>query len=887
MEKISKRRIEILVVGVVISVLALCSYLCYGKVPATVSPQAIEGVLDLREWDSASVVKLDGEWEFYWGQLLEPATFIPEQSIIEKAFYTVPQKWENYKPKVSSNSDGYATYRLVIRLKEAGKYVAFKMPEVATAYKMYINGKLVTAVGVVGEDIATSKAKYLPQMVNFYSERQDIELVIQVSNFAHHKGGIKSSLWLDLGQTGYSLWEKQVNFQVFMLGIFFIMAVYHFGLYALRRKDKPALYFGLLCLLIALRTMTTGEIIIMSMFPWLEWEVLMKLEYLSYYIAVPIFIKFIYHLYASSASSRIPSGFEILGLLFSSVVLLTPVKIFSRTLLWYDLIAILGCIYLGNLLLRAVMDKKKGASSFAVGVFIFLSMVVNDMLFARGMIATCEMVPLGLFIFIFFQALALSTRFSRAYADLEQVSVELGHSNEKIRHILESIMDGFFALDHEARFTYVNKEAQALLQKSQGELLGKIIWDEFPDLKNTLPRTKPQRGMGETAVAFEMYWDRLGLWLEISAYPLQDGLSVFVRNIQERKQAEEKIREYTEMLKEQVRLLDLDPDYTFERGLDGVIRFWSCGAEHGYDWTKEEAVGKVAYTLLNTQFPEPLEEINKELMSNGRWMGELTETKRDGSIVVVRSCWLLKRGVDGKPVGVLELNKDITEQKNMEKGIARLDCLNVIGQMAAGISHEVRNPMTTVHGFLQWLSQKETNTKYKEYYTLMMSELDRATEILNGYLSVAKPREPEFKVQNINEIILSLHPLLQADACKIGKKIMLELGEVPEVLVDGGEIRQLVLNLFRNGLEAMNEKGEVVTISTIVQKGKIVLSVGDEGTGIDKEILSKLGTPFLSTKDAGTGLGLAVCYSIVARHKAEIKVLTGWEGTTFSIHFNI
>jgi|GEM_PF-1600512 len=887
MKTLGKRKRWLLLPYIVIIVIALCSYFCYEKVADT-SPRAFEGVLDLTKWDLADggPVKLDGEWEFYWGQLLEPADFLKSQKSVVKDFFIVPNKWNQYKPDTSSNGDGYATYRLTIKLNEKGQYLTLKLPEVATAYKLYLNGKIITGVGRVGRDVTSSRAQYLPQVVNIYAAEQDIELVIQVSNFAHHKGGIKSSFWLGLGQAGYSLWEKEINFEVFMLGIFFIMAVYHFGLYILRRKDKSALYFGCFCFLIALRTISTGEIVVMNLFPWIEWEILMKMEYLSYYISVPVFVTFIYHLYASNTSYKIIYGFAIIGLLFSSVVLLTPVKYFANTLPWYNGITILACIYLGILLLKAILDEKKGASSFAFGVFIFLSMVVNDMLFARGMIPTCEMVPIGLFIFIFFQALALSTRFSRAYATLEQVSMELGHSNAKISHILESIMDGFLALDHEGRFTYVNREAQALLQKSQEQLLGKKLWDEFPAIEGILPWEEWQKGAGGKVAPFEAYWEKLGVWLEISAYPQEDGVSVFIRNIQERKQAEEKIRQYTEMLKEQVRLLDLDPDYTFERNLDGVIIFWSHGAELGYKWTKEEAVGKFAYTLLNTQYPQPLEEINKELMTNGRWMGELIETTGDGQIVVVRSCWLLKRGVNGKPVGVLELNKDITEQKNMEKEIARLDRLKVIGQMAAGISHEVRNPMTTVHGFLQWLARKECNNKYKEYYTLMMSELERANEILNGYLSVARQREPEFKVQSINEILLSLRPLLQADAFKIGKELRLDLGEVPESTLDGGEIRQLILNLCRNGLEAMGAKGEVLRISTFVQEEGVVLSVQDEGPGIDKDMMEKLGTPFLSTKDAGTGLGLAVCYGIVARHKANIKVLTNKEGTTFLIRFN-
>ncbi|WP_378955252.1 7TM diverse intracellular signaling domain-containing protein [Pelosinus sp. sgz500959] len=886
-EYIRKKKIGLQMIGVVMAAMGLLIYVCQID-DVEKAPQAVHGVMDLTQWDlvDKGTIKLDGEWEFYWGELLEPSDFLGNKKLRTDTYFSVPNKWNNYKPGDSSTGDGCATYRLNVKLQEAGKYLSIQIPDVATAYKLYINGKLLSVVGSVGQEAATSKPRYFPQIVSFYTDQQNIELVIQVSNFAHQKGGIKSSLLLGLDQSGHKWREKQMGFEMFILGIFFIMSIYHFGLYLLRTKDKAALYFGLFCLLIAIRTIVTGEILLMSIVPSLDWQLLIKIEYLSYYLSVPVFVKFIYHLYASNTSPKISNSIKSMSLVFSGVVIFMPVKNFAKTLIWYDVITLLACIYIGMMLIRAVRSKQEGAGRFIFGVFIFLGTVINDMFFAQGLLRTCEMVPVGLFIFIFFQALALSTKSSRAYAKLEKVSMELQQSNDKVIHILESIMDGFFALDNQARFTYVNREAEFLLQKSQEQLLGKVIWDEFPGSDQSLAYGQYRKViMKKIPAHFEIFLDRLGLWLEVSAYPLQDGLSVFVRNIQERKQAEDQIRDYTEKLKEQIRLLDLDPDYTFEWNLDGIIVFWNHGAELGYQWTKDEALGKKASVLLETQFPQPLQEINDELMANGRWMGEIIQRRRDGTTVVVRSCRLLKRGVDGKPSGVLEFNKDITEQKNIEKEMARLDRLSLIGQMAASISHEVRNPMTTVRGFLQLLAKKESNVKYGEYYELMLSELDRANEILNEYLSVARGREPNFRLQSMNEICSSLKPLLEADAFKAGKDIEFDLGNIPDLVLDGGEIRQLILNLCRNGLEAMVDDGHTMRIATFLQGENVILSVCDEGVGIPKEVIGRLGTPFLTTKDKGTGLGLAVCYGIATRHKASIEVSSHLKGTTFTIKF--
>jgi PAS domain S-box-containing protein len=239
--------------------------------------------------------------------------------------------------------------------------------------------------------------------------------------------------------------------------------------------------------------------------------------------------------------------------------------------------------------------------------------------------------------------------------------------------------------------------------------------------------------------------------------------------------------------------------------------------------------------------------------------------------------------VDGTLL-VLEMGIDITERKKLEQEILRLDRLNLIGEMAAGLAHEIRNPMTTVRGFLQILSNKKSQTEYRTYYNLMIEELDQANMIITEFLSLAKNKVVHLQAQNLNEIVMSLYPLIKADALLTDKYVQLDLGEIPVLKLDLKEIRQLILNLARNGLEAMSPGG-VLTISTFIDNEAVVLSVKDQGKGIEPELLEKLGTPFLTTKDTGTGLGLPICYSIAARHHAKIKVDTDSTGTCFYVRF--
>jgi len=162
--------------------------------------------------------------------------------------------------------------------------------------------------------------------------------------------------------------------------------------------------------------------------------------------------------------------------------------------------------------------------------------------------------------------------------------------------------------------------------------------------------------------------------------------------------------------------------------------------------------------------------------------------------------------------------------------------------------------------------------------------LDRVNSIITAFLSLARVKTADLRVQNLNSIIKVILPLIEADALNADKNVYAELADIPDIPLNEEEIRQLVLNLSRNGLEAMFP-GERLTIKTFADGDDVVLAVQDQGVGIAPEIMERLGTPFLTTKDKGTGLGLSVCYSIASRHNAVINAETGPDGTIFRVRF--
>ena len=227
-----------------------------------------------------------------------------------------------------------------------------------------------------------------------------------------------------------------------------------------------------------------------------------------------------------------------------------------------------------------------------------------------------------------------------------------------------------------------------------------------------------------------------------------------------------------------------------------------------------------------------------------------------------------------------------TKQLGMNAELLRLDRLNLVGEMAAGIGHEIRNPLTTVRGYLQWYSNKDEYTELQAPFTTMIDELDRANSIITDFLSLSKNKAIKLTTGNINGVLDALFPMLQAKAFESNHDLLIEKGELPEIPLDDNELRQLILNLVRNGFDAMYPGG-TLTIKSYVEEDMVVLAVCDTGQGIPPLILNKLGTPFVTTKDNGTGLGLAICYQIAARHGAKIVVETSVSGTIFYVKFKL
>lgn len=228
--------------------------------------------------------------------------------------------------------------------------------------------------------------------------------------------------------------------------------------------------------------------------------------------------------------------------------------------------------------------------------------------------------------------------------------------------------------------------------------------------------------------------------------------------------------------------------------------------------------------------------------------------------------------------------QDITEKVEIEEQLRKSETLNVIGELAAGIAHEIRNPMTALKGFIQLL-EGSIKEEHEMYYQVITSELERIDSIINEFLLLAKPQAIRFQEKDINQIMKETIDLLNAQAVLHNVQFNTHYDEqMPLIFCEPNQLKKVFVNLIKNAIEVMPDGGTITVMTRQNGKSQIHISIQDEGFGISKEKLKKLGEPFYTTKERGTGLGLMVSYRIIEEHKGLIRIESEeGKGTIFHI----
>lgn len=278
--------------------------------------------------------------------------------------------------------------------------------------------------------------------------------------------------------------------------------------------------------------------------------------------------------------------------------------------------------------------------------------------------------------------------------------------------------------------------------------------------------------------------------------------------------------------------------------------------------------------------------INKDKDVNKEYEGYLIT--RDGLNKQISATYSPILNIDNEIIGAISIVQDLTEKKEKQQKLINQEKLALLGQLGATIVHETRNFLTTIKGSSQLIGIYSEDLRIKEYANRINISTDEVNRIITDFLSLSKPRETELLEVSFNDLILSMRGIIETSSLLEGIDLVLDLDyDERYILCDETQIRQVILNICKNAVEAMSEvKSPLLRISSGLRmdSNEIFIKISDNGNGMPKDMIKRIGTPFYSTKKNGTGLGLNACFNIIKEHNGKIEIQSKvGKGTTFTI----
>ncbi|MBL7662507.1 GAF domain-containing protein [bacterium] len=391
--------------------------------------------------------------------------------------------------------------------------------------------------------------------------------------------------------------------------------------------------------------------------------------------------------------------------------------------------------------------------------------------------------------------------------------------------------------------------------------------------------------LGFDSVKQEKRWSKEAIQL------LQVAAEMFI-NALERKKAEEQIRAHAA-------ILDITRDAIIVTDNDDCIIFWNKGAEDLYGWKAAEAIGKSTQELLSPGLEETLINQRLDFYTRGEWRGERQQLTKSGQQIVVESRRTVMRNELNEPRSILIVNTDISEKKKWEEQVVRASKLESVGLLAGGIAHDFNNILTAIVGNISISKNAlDPTSTINDHLTKAERAVFRAKDLTQQLLTFARGGSPIKTTASLQDLINETVEF----ACR-GGNCRCEI-DIPDFLwpveVDVGQFGQVIQNLVINAVQAMPNGGIISircanvelpqdvdgSITVSLTPGKYVrIEVSDQGSGIHPDHLIKIFDPYFTTKDTGTGLGLATTYSIMRKHNGEVTVDSALgQGTTFKLY---
>ncbi|QGQ93985.1 PAS domain S-box protein [Paenibacillus psychroresistens] len=482
--------------------------------------------------------------------------------------------------------------------------------------------------------------------------------------------------------------------------------------------------------------------------------------------------------------------------------------------------------------------------------------------------------------------------FCRDITQKRRIEAALFESEQRLYSMLQHSPEAI-VVHFKEKINYVNNAALKLFRASSHEqMIGKSIYDlihidshnlaaqRIDLLKNSMQKL-------DSTIHTMVGLDGKIFSAEVSSNeifnPMAEGhVQTVLRDVSERVQLEQALRESSLAYQNLIKNLP-EPILVLDNDIIVYTNISCCKLLKAVN--EDELIGKNVYQFIPPDQHEYATEIKNEILTTGKASAFI-----EGRILDVLGC---ENSIEISSTQIVYQSKphmlcvlrDLTERKNAEERFVRSEKLSAIGQLAAGVAHEIRNPLTALKGFTRLL-QKELGDKF-HYLSIMQSELERINTIVNEFMSLSKPHLSHFSDGNISTILQGVVSILDTQAILRNVIITLKDSNVKSTLYcNENQLKQVFINIITNAMDAMPKGGQIYITIQLTDDAKLLIRIQDEGQGISEDIIRKIGEPFFTTKDTGTGLGLMICHRIVEAHGGKINLTSQVNvGTTVDILF--
>ncbi|QPC45740.1 CheR family methyltransferase [Mangrovibacillus cuniculi] len=438
---------------------------------------------------------------------------------------------------------------------------------------------------------------------------------------------------------------------------------------------------------------------------------------------------------------------------------------------------------------------------------------------------------------------------------------------------------------------FLNREWEVKLFTPESTRIFKLIEQDIGrsiyDIKNDLDYEELQRDLEDTLydekVNERICKTRFGDWYQIKMMPYRtgenkiDGVVLTFTDITQ-------LKSMNNELSVSMQALENAPSNIVLTDFMGRIEYINEKFTYLVDQPKEVILGKKLKEVYQDFIQvQQFDDVWRKARAGEKITTEWIYKKENNQEFWERVTFIPVENSEGDVAEILRIGEEITEYKQSEKRLIQSEMLSAVGQLAAGIAHEIRNPLTSLRGFLQLMQQSKT---YNESYAdVMMSEFIRLESIITELMVLGKPRSSDKKMVSIHKLLNEVCLVLDSQALMSNSTI--ERAFVDEdvfVLGIDHELKQVFINLIKNAIEAMGSKGGVMTVSTNSLEDYIEIVVQDNGVGMPPELIERLGEPFLTTKEKGTGLGLMMTKNLIHYHEGSLVFVSEeGKGTTATI----